>query len=91
MLTINDIIIRLTPEQLFSEYFRDTLKAQHESIFMNVFLIGYKNDQGVREILGRSGSEMGPENFRELFYSQNGDTLKKKKISVYDLGDIGEW
>jgi len=42
------------------------MKQNEASIKMNIFLIGYNCDQGARACGGRSGSELGPDNFREM-------------------------
>jgi len=39
-----DIMVPMKPEDVFTQYFQDVLKANSQQISMNVFLIGYKCD-----------------------------------------------
>mmetsp|Transcript_72 Transcript_72/g.145 ORF Transcript_72/g.145 Transcript_72/m.145 type:complete len:326 (-) Transcript_72:480-1457(-) len=93
-----DIIVPMRPEDVFSQYFRDILKANDSMIALNIFIIGYKNDSGVRACGGRSGSELGPDNFRELLNLVSHETdsgmielsqsIKESKVNIYDLGNV---
>jgi arginase family enzyme len=83
----------MRPEDVFTEYFHDIL--DHTDIKMNIFIIGYKQDQGVRACGGRSGSELGPENFRQIInsngYHDLASRLRESGAKIYDLGDIGHY
>jgi len=57
-------------------------------------MIGYRQDHGIRECCGRSGSELGALTFREMFFEVQSDlasTLKNQNIKVYDLGDFNKY
>jgi len=67
------------------------IKQNEAQINLNVFIIGYKCDQGIRACGGRSGAELGAEAFREIFYQSSSDLASQAKanmIKIYDLGDI---
>lgn len=91
----------MKPEDVFSEHFRNIMKANQDNINLNVFVVGYKCDQGVRACGGRSGSELGPDNFRELLakvchepeseFFDLTERLRKSKIHIYDLGNISKY
>eukprot|EP00356_Strombidium_inclinatum_P009840 CAMPEP_0170483080 /NCGR_PEP_ID=MMETSP0208-20121228/2819_1 /TAXON_ID=197538 /ORGANISM="Strombidium inclinatum, Strain S3" /LENGTH=205 /DNA_ID=CAMNT_0010755991 /DNA_START=185 /DNA_END=802 /DNA_ORIENTATION=- len=91
----------MKPEELFSDHFRNILKANDSQIALNIFLLGYKCDQGVRACGGRSGSEQGPNSFREVMNIEGSkqdsplidlsEQLKQKKINIYDLGNISKY
>ena len=42
---------------------------------LNIFIIGYECDQGVRACGGRSGTELGPKYFRNLLQEENQKTF----------------
>jgi len=88
----------MKPEELFSDHFRDILKANDNQIAMNVFLVGYQCDQGVRACGGRSGSEQGPNSFREILDTNKdlhlheiSEQLKQNRVNIYDLGNISKY
>jgi hypothetical protein len=43
-ISLIDIIVPMKPEELFSDHFRNILKANDSQISMNVFLVGYQCD-----------------------------------------------
>ena len=55
-------------KDLYDEYFLEILNKNENLIKLNIFIIGYQCDQGVRACGGRSGSELGADNFRELMH-----------------------
>lgn len=57
-------------KDLYDEYFLELLNKNENLIKLNIFIIGYQCDQGVRACGGRSGSELGPDIFRELMHCQ---------------------
>jgi arginase family enzyme len=83
----------MSPKDLFSDHFANVLTQT--DIKMNIFIIGYKQDQGVRACGGRSGSELGPENFRQLInangYHELAQQMQESGVKIYDLGDIGRY
>jgi len=68
---------------------------------MNIFILGYKCDSGVRACGGRSGSELGPDSFRDLLHAEvkpdepniriTAEDIKYRDINIYDLGDIHKY
>ena len=65
---LKNVIIPLQPDALFTPHFKQIME-DNSQINLNVFIIGYKCDQGVRACGGRSGSELGPDSFRELLHA----------------------
>jgi hypothetical protein len=91
--TLKDIIIPMKPKDLFDEHFKFVIG--NSNIKMNIFILGYKCDHGIRACGGRSGAELGPDSFRKLLYLNSNHDLcqkfKEKGIVIYDLGDIGKY
>ena len=88
---IQDIIIPLKIKDLFDEYFTSILNQNANQIKLNVFIMGYKCDQGIRACGGRSGAELGAEVFRDIFFKSQSDLaskLKDNNIKIYDLGNF---
>jgi hypothetical protein len=56
---------------LMDDYFLEVLRNNASTVKMNVFLIGYKQDQGIRACGGRSGAELGAQVFREMLYERH--------------------
>lgn len=85
-------------EDIFSDHFREVMKQNEDQIKLNIFLIGYQCDQGVRACGGRSGAELGPDNFREMMQGDQeknlidlAQKLKQNKMNIYDLGNITKY
>ena len=47
----------------------EVVNAESNQAKINVFIIGYNCDKGVRAKGGRSGSETGPECLRKMLYT----------------------
>ena len=91
-------IIPLKITELVSDHFKQVLEQNKNEVHLNVFIVGYSCDQGVRACGGRSGTELGPNVFRGLLQSENQQQfdelarqLKKHKAVLYDLGDIKKY
>ena len=89
--TLQDVVVPLRPADLFDPHFKSILE-QNKGINLNIFILGYKCDQGIRSCGGRSGAERGPDRFRKMLYLNENNELcklsKEKGVCIYDLGDI---
>ena len=65
------MIVPLTVHDLISDHFKKVLENTKSDVHLNVFIIGYECDQGVRACGGRSGTELGPSVFRNLLQEEN--------------------
>ena len=88
----------LRVEDIFSDHFQEVMKQNEQQIKLNIFLIGYQCDQGVRACGGRSGAELGPDNFRGMMQDNKEKILvdlalrlKENKMNIYDLGNITKY
>jgi arginase family enzyme len=89
------MIIPLTFKELVSDHFKEVLQNNKSEVNLNIFILGYECDQGVRACGGRSGTELGPSVFRNLLQEENQKSfddlakqLKKNGTVLYDLGDV---
>lgn len=96
--SLADTIVPLRVEDVFSEHFSQVMKQNESQIKLNIFLIGYQCDQGVRVCGGRSGTDLGPDNFREMLQGNQEKNLvevaaklKEQSMTVYDLGNITKY
>lgn len=69
------MIVPLTVKELLSDHFKVVLENTKNDVHLNIFLIGYQCDQGVRACGGRSGTETGPAVFRNLLQEENQKTF----------------
>lgn len=63
------IPLRIT--ELMDDYFLEVLEKNNETVNLNIFLLGYKQDQGIRACGGRSGAELGSEVFKEMLFQKH--------------------
>ena len=85
-------------EDLVSDHFRSVLENTKNDVMLNIFIVGYECDQGVRACGGRSGTELGPTVFRKLLQEENqhafddlAKQLKKHQVVIYDLGNVRKY
>ena len=63
------MIVPLRMEELVSKHFMSVLN--NNEVHLNIFIVGYECDNGVRACGGRSGTELGPSVFRKLLQEEN--------------------
>lgn len=88
------VIMPLKVNDLMDDYFLEVLKNNAATVKMNVFLIGYKQDQGIRACGGRSGAELGCQVFREMLFDRHtvmAQQIKESGMHIYDLGDVTKY
>lgn len=91
---LQQIITPLKVNELMDDYFLDIIKNNRATIKLNLFIIGYKQDQGIRACGGRSGAELGCQVFRDQVYHRQSalaPQLKSCGFHIYDLGDITKY
>lgn len=93
-----NMIVPLKFEDLVSDHFRSVLENTKNDVMLNIFIVGYECDQGVRACGGRSGTELGPTVFRKLLQEENqhafddlAKQLKKHQVVIYDLGNVRKY
>lgn len=95
---LHNMIVPLRIEELVSKHFMTVLNNNKNDVLLNIFIIGYECDNGVRACGGRSGTELGPSVFRKLLQEENQKAfddlarqLKKNQAVIYDLGDVKKY
>jgi hypothetical protein len=94
VMTLQQIVMPLKVSDMMDDYFLEVLANNASSIHLNIFLLGYRCDQGVRACGGRSGAELGCETVREVFFQKHtvlASQLKECGVQIYDLGDITKY
>lgn len=92
------VLIPTPPQLFFSKNDPDDIRLGNliqplsmESIPKNlieVALVGYPDDEGIRLNGGRLGAAEAPKMIRQFLYKMTPSALNKKKLNVYDLGDL---
>jgi formiminoglutamase len=59
-----------------------------DSLFEEICLLGYPDDEGIRLNGGRAGAAEAPFKVREIFYKMTPSTFLSKTLGVADLGNI---
>lgn len=92
------MIVPLKFEDLISDHFMTVIENTKNDVMLNIFIVGYECDQGVRACGGRSGTELGPTVFRKLLQEENQQSfddlakqLKKHQTVIYDLGNVRKY
>lgn len=93
-----NMIVPLKFEDLISDHFMTVIENTKNDVMLNIFIVGYECDQGVRACGGRSGTELGPTVFRKLLQEENQQSfdelakqLKKHQTVIYDLGNVRKY
>lgn len=79
---------------MMDDYFLEVLEKNQTVVNLNIFLLGYRSDQGIRACGGRSGAELGCEVFKEVLFQKHtvlANQLKESGVQIYDLGEITKY
>lgn len=94
VIQLQHLVIPLRISELMDEYFMEVLEKNKNVVNLNIFLLGYRQDQGIRACGGRSGAELGYEVFSETLFKKHtvlANQLKQNGVQIYDLGEITKY